>query len=86
MQIGDGTNYVIIFGAALLEGALGLLNLGITPLEIAVGYEKALEFVESLLPQMISFQLEDVCDVEVFLKLVTDFQLAINQFGSDKAS
>lgn len=41
-EIGDGTNFVVIFAGALLEGAEELLRLGVTTTEIADGYENAL--------------------------------------------
>lgn len=41
-EIGDGTNFVVVFAGALLEGAEELLRLGITTTEIADGYEIAL--------------------------------------------
>lgn len=51
-EIGDGTNFVVVFAGALLEGAEELLRLGITTTEIADGYEialsKAIEELETL--------------------------------------
>lgn len=41
-EIGDGTNFVVIFAGALLECAEELLRLGVTTTEIADGYENAL--------------------------------------------
>lgn len=42
MEVGDGTNFVVIFAGALLEHAEELLRLGVTTAEIADGYQKAL--------------------------------------------
>lgn len=51
-EIGDGTNFVVVFAGALLEGAEELLRLGITTTEIADGYEialnKAIEELQTL--------------------------------------
>lgn len=41
-EIGDGTNFVVVFAGTLLESAEELLRLGITTTEIADGYENAL--------------------------------------------
>lgn len=42
MEVGDGTNFVVILAGALLEQAEELLRLGVTTAEIADGYEKGL--------------------------------------------
>lgn len=42
MEVGDGTNFVVIFAGSLLEQAEELLRLGVTTAEIADGYQKAL--------------------------------------------
>lgn len=51
MEVGDGTNFVVILAGALLEQAEELLRLGVTTAEIADGYEKglvkALEILEA---------------------------------------
>lgn len=52
MQVGDGTNFVILFAGALLSEAEELIRMGIKPTEVAEGYEmaleKALEVLETL--------------------------------------
>lgn len=51
MEVGDGTNFVVILAGSLLEQAEELLRLGVTTAEIADGYEKglvkALEILEA---------------------------------------
>jgi hypothetical protein len=39
-EVGDGTNFVIVFAAELLKKAEGLLRMGLSPAEILAGYEK----------------------------------------------
>merc|ERR1719198_94081 len=39
-EVGDGTNFVIVFAAQLLKKAEGLLRMGLSPAEILGGYEK----------------------------------------------
>uniref|UniRef100_A0A915KDN3 T-complex protein 1 subunit theta n=1 Tax=Romanomermis culicivorax TaxID=13658 RepID=A0A915KDN3_ROMCU len=50
-EVGDGTNTVLILGAALLEHAEELIRMGLNPTEIADGYDlaakKAFEILES---------------------------------------
>jgi T-complex protein 1 subunit theta len=42
-EVGDGTNFVIVFAGALLAEAEELIRMGLKPTEIAEGYELALE-------------------------------------------
>jgi T-complex protein 1 subunit theta len=50
-EVGDGTNFVIIFAGALLKEAEDLVRMGLKPTEVAEGYElacrKALEYLEN---------------------------------------
>lgn len=51
-ECGDGTNFILIFAAALLEEAEELLRKGLSPTEIIEGFEiamtKALEYLDEL--------------------------------------
>ena len=49
IQVGDGTNFVIILAGALLSEAEDLIRMGLKPTEIADGYEMALEKALSVL-------------------------------------
>ncbi|KAL3077341.1 hypothetical protein niasHS_013330 [Heterodera schachtii] len=62
-QIGDNTNTVVILAASFLEHALQLLDMGITAVEIASGYEFALQKVEELLPGLVVSTAEDLYDI-----------------------
>lgn len=42
-EVGDGTNFVIVFSGYLLKEAEELLRMGLKPTEVAEGYETALE-------------------------------------------
>jgi len=61
-EIGDGTNFVIIFSGALLEAAEDLLRMGLTPTEIVEGYEKALYKALEILPSLVCYEVKDVRD------------------------
>uniref|UniRef100_A0A1A9WQX4 T-complex protein 1 subunit theta n=1 Tax=Glossina brevipalpis TaxID=37001 RepID=A0A1A9WQX4_9MUSC len=63
-EVGDGTNFVVIFAGALLEKAEELLRLGITTGEIADGYEKALAKALEILPKLICYEIQDYSNVE----------------------
>ncbi|VDN02439.1 unnamed protein product [Thelazia callipaeda] len=70
-QIGDGTNTVVILAASLLKHAAELLNMGLSPSEIADGYEKATDEVLEILPSLVireANDLRDVTSVQKFLK------------------
>ncbi|XP_037941537.1 T-complex protein 1 subunit theta-like [Teleopsis dalmanni] len=62
-EVGDGTNFVVVFAGALLEAAEELLRLGITTAEIADGYEKALNKSLDILPKLVCHEIEDFRDV-----------------------
>lgn len=59
-EVGDGTNFVIIFCGALLEGAEELLRMGLTPSEISEGFELALDKALEVLPSLVVDKVEDV--------------------------
>ncbi|KAL0276289.1 UNVERIFIED_CONTAM: hypothetical protein PYX00_003888 [Menopon gallinae] len=61
-EIGDGTNFVIIFCGALLEAAEDLLRMGLTPSEIAEGYELALEKTLEILPSLACYEIKNIND------------------------
>lgn len=62
-EMGDGTNFVIIFSGALLEGAEELLRLGVTTSEISEGYEKALAKAMEILPSLVCHEIKDFRDI-----------------------
>lgn len=62
-EVGDGTNFVIILAGALLEAAEELLRLGVTPTEVAEGYEKGLEKCLEILPSLVCYEIKNYRDV-----------------------
>eukprot|EP00300_Choanocystis_sp_HF-7_P027340 c32434_g1_i1.p1 GENE.c32434_g1_i1~~c32434_g1_i1.p1 ORF type:complete len:569 (-),score=150.40 c32434_g1_i1:101-1705(-) len=52
-EVGDGSNFVVIFAGELLYGAAALLRMGLHVTEIIRGYEKALQNTLSLLPALV---------------------------------
>lgn len=63
-EVGDGTNFVVILSGALLEAAEELLRLGVTPGEVAEGYERALNKCLEILPTLICHEIKDVKNLE----------------------
>lgn len=59
-EVGDGTNFVIIFAGALLHAAEELLRLGITTSEIVEGYESALNKALEILPTLVVHEVKDI--------------------------
>jgi len=62
-EVGDGTNFVIIFAGQLLQNAGDLLNMGLSPVEIIDGYSIALKKVQELLPKLICHETKELSDI-----------------------
>uniref|UniRef100_A0A8D9AF76 T-complex protein 1 subunit theta n=1 Tax=Cacopsylla melanoneura TaxID=428564 RepID=A0A8D9AF76_9HEMI len=63
-EMGDGTNFVIIFAGALLSNADNLLRMGLTPSEVINGYKLALAKSLEILPTLSCFEVKDVRNTE----------------------
>eukprot|EP00041_Stephanoeca_diplocostata_P010625 m.169219 g.169219 ORF g.169219 m.169219 type:complete len:552 (-) comp18235_c1_seq1:421-2076(-) len=61
-EVGDGTNFVIIFAGMLLQKAEGLLRMGLSPTEILEGYEKAMLKAGEILPDLVCHTVKDIQD------------------------
>nr|XP_022910087.1 T-complex protein 1 subunit theta [Onthophagus taurus] len=81
-EVGDGTNFVVILAGALLEAAEELLRLGVTPGEVADGYEKALEKCLEILPSLVCQEIKDYRNVDDVKKgILTSIQS--KQYGNE---
>ena len=49
-EVGDGTNFVLVFSGALLEQAESLLRMGLSSSDVIEGYEMASKKVLEILP------------------------------------
>jgi T-complex protein 1 subunit theta len=67
-EIGDGTNFTIVFCAELLQNAEALIRKGLHPSEIVSGYVKALEKSLQTLEELSVAKVEDVTNVEEVTK------------------
>ncbi|XP_026462687.1 T-complex protein 1 subunit theta-like, partial [Ctenocephalides felis] len=79
-EMGDAVNYVIILAGALLEYAEEPLSMGVTPAEIADGYELALAFAENHLTKMVAYDFTDICSLESVKKILNSV-IQSRQFG-----
>lgn len=82
-EVGDGTNFVMILSGALLEQAEQLIRMGLTPTEIAEGYEKAQEKALELLPSLVVEEVKDIRDSAVVSKAIRAAIMA-KQYGNDE--
>ncbi|CAL7952233.1 unnamed protein product [Xylocopa violacea] len=82
-EVGDGTNFVIIFAGALLEAAEELLRLGITTSEIVEGYEVSLEKVLEILPTLVCYEVKDYRD-ENQVKVGIKTSIMSKQYGNEE--
>ncbi|EPB69446.1 T-complex protein 1, theta subunit [Ancylostoma ceylanicum] len=69
-QVGDNTNTVVILAAALLEHAAQLISMGLTPQEVAAGYEQAAEKALEILPSLVVKEATDLRDLAMVKKFL----------------
>ncbi|CAG9856482.1 unnamed protein product [Phyllotreta striolata] len=81
-EVGDGTNFVIILAGALLEHSEELIRLGVTPTEIAEGFEKALDKCMEILPTLVCYKIKDYRNVEEVTKVLKT-SIQSKQYGNE---
>lgn len=81
-EVGDGTNFVVIFCGALLEGAEELLRMGLTPAEISEGFELALDKALEILPTLVVDKVEDIRNESQVMKAVRS-SIMSKQYGQE---
>lgn len=69
-EVGDGTNFTIIFAGQLLQNAGDLLNMGLSPVEIIDGYNIALKHTLEILPKLVVWELKDLKNKEQVTKAI----------------
>jgi len=82
VEVGDATNFVIIFAGALLKEAEDLLRMGLKPTEVAEGYERALEKALEVLETLSCFEVssnKDAVNVEKAIRSA----IMSKQYGSE---
>lgn len=81
-EVGDGTNFVIVFAGALLEAAEELLRMGLTATEVTEGYEKALQKVLDVLPTLTCYEVKDYREKNQASKAIRTAVMS-KQFGNE---
>jgi len=81
-EVGDGTNFVIVFAGALLEAAEELLRMGLTAAEVTDGYEKALKKSLEILPSLSCYEVKDFRDESQVLKAIRASVMS-KQYGNE---
>jgi len=79
-EIGDGTNFTIVFCGELLQNAESLIRKGLHPSDIVVGYTQALEKAISILDELTVAKIEDVSNVEEVSRFIKT-AISSKQFG-----
>jgi len=81
-EIGDATNFVIIFAGALLRVSEELLRMGLKPTEVADGYEIALKKALEILPSLSCYEVTNSRDEESVKKAVRTAVMS-KQYGNE---
>lgn len=81
-EVGDGTNFVLVFAGALLDAAEELLRMGLSPPEVIGGYEKACKKALEILPDLSCSGLSDMRDKEEVIKALKT-AVGSKQYGNE---
>lgn len=82
VEVGDATNFVIIFAGALLKEAEDLLRMGLKPTEVAEGYERALEKALEVLETLSCYEVTNTKDPATVEKAIRSAIMS-KQYGSE---
>ncbi|CAI7999846.1 T-complex protein 1 subunit theta [Geodia barretti] len=81
-EVGDGTNFVMVLSGALISNAEELLKMGLSPSEVAEGYELACEKALTILPDLVCHTLSDLRSKEEVVRALRT-SLASKQYGHE---
>eukprot|EP00126_Sphaerothecum_destruens_P002129 Sdes_comp15569_c0_seq1m4543 len=79
-EIGDGSNFVIIFAGELLSQAESLINMGLHPSDIIEGYEKASVKALEILETLCCHKLTSILDKSAVVEAIKS-SIASKQYG-----
>lgn len=79
-ECGDGSNFVLSFAGELMAQAQSLLQMGLHPSEILIGYEKAAKKAHELLDEAPCYTLKDIKDPDEVLRCMKS-AVASKQYG-----
>ncbi|GAA5803258.1 T-complex protein 1 theta subunit [Helicostylum pulchrum] len=69
-EMGDNTNFVVVFAGALLQKAEYLIKMGLHPSEICLGYQLARDRALEILPELEVDQIKSMTDKKELLKII----------------
>ncbi|XP_053397377.1 T-complex protein 1 subunit theta-like isoform X2 [Mercenaria mercenaria] len=81
-EVGDGTNFVLVFAGALLEHAEMLLRMGLSVTEVTEGYEFASKKALEILPDLVCEQQKDLRDRTQVARAIKT-SLMSKQYGNE---
>jgi len=81
-EVGDATNFVIIFCGALLRQSEELIRMGLKPTEVAEGYELALEKAMEVIETLSCYEVKNTKD-EVAVKKAVKTAVMSKQYGNE---
>uniref|UniRef100_A0A7N8X8P9 T-complex protein 1 subunit theta n=1 Tax=Mastacembelus armatus TaxID=205130 RepID=A0A7N8X8P9_9TELE len=81
-EVGDGTNFVLVFAGALLEVAEELLRMGLSVSEVIEGYEKACKKTLEILPDCVCSSAKNLHDVDEATSLIRTAVMS-KQYGNE---
>lgn len=81
-EVGDGTNFVLVFAGALLELAEELLRLGLSVSEVIEGYEIACKKAHEILPDLVCCSAKNLRDVDEVSSLLHTSVMS-KQYGNE---
>ncbi|MBV94479.1 T-complex protein 1 subunit theta, partial [Eschrichtius robustus] len=81
-EVGDGTNFVLVFAGALLELAEELLRLGLSVSEVIEGYEIACKKAHEILPDLVCCSAKNLRDADEVSSLLHT-SIMSKQYGNE---
>ncbi|XP_075450035.1 T-complex protein 1 subunit theta isoform X2 [Ascaphus truei] len=81
-EVGDGTNFVLVFAGALLELAEELLRMGLSVSEVIEGYEKACKKAMEILPDLVCSSAKNLRDQQEVASLLQT-SIMSKQYGNE---
>ncbi|CAA21275.1 putative T-complex protein 1 subunit theta [Schizosaccharomyces pombe] len=81
-ELGDAANFVVVFTGELLAKAENMIRMGLTPLEIAKGYEMALSHTMEVLEEICADKIETVESEKELIKAIRTC-ISSKQYGNE---
>merc|ERR1712168_522719 len=81
-EVGDGTNWVLIFAGALLNSAEELLKMGLSPAEVIEGYNMACKKALEILPELVCYTVKDLRESTEVTRAIKS-SISSKQYGNE---